>query len=65
MLYICIISNKIMYLNSLELYAKNTDPEGREKVYSALPDVYGLLHFIRKAQHTRVKSWRVGKIIEN
>jgi hypothetical protein len=33
-------------------------------MYSALPDVYGPLHVIPKAQSTRLKSWRVGKIIE-
>jgi hypothetical protein len=27
--------------------------------YSALPDVYGPLHLIPKAQCTRLKSWRV------
>jgi hypothetical protein len=34
-------------------------------LYSALPDVYGPLHLIPKAQRTSLKSWRVGKIIEN
>jgi hypothetical protein len=35
------------------------------QMYSALPDVYDPLHLIPKAQCTRLKSWRVGKIIEN
>jgi hypothetical protein len=34
-------------------------------MYSALPDVYGPLYLIPKAQLTILKSWRVGKIIEN
>jgi hypothetical protein len=34
-------------------------------MYSALPDVYGPLYLISKAQHARLKSWRVGKIVEN
>jgi hypothetical protein len=33
--------------------------------YSALPDVYGPLYLISKAQCTRLNSWRVGKIVEN
>jgi hypothetical protein len=48
-------------------FSKREAPDlSGEALYSALPDVYGPLHLIScKAQRTRLKSWRVGKIIEN